>query len=134
MATQLKTNMTQFDIIQVQVGQHLETIAQMFKNPVITVLVRSPDLPNGDFILTNDSFTEVINAVRKMKEAEGVPGMTLSDLVNAHKDLGSIQQFIGNVLPESIQPEDLEAFSQVTTILEKMVVVMKKNAIKHQFT
>lgn len=126
--------MTPLEIVNEKVAQHMNDIALLFKNPLITVLVRSVDLPNGDFILTNDSFTEVINAVRKMKEAEGIPGMTLSDLVNAHKDLGSIQQFIGNILPENIQPDDLKAFSEVATIIEKMVVVMKKNAIKHQFT
>ncbi len=59
--------------------------------------------------------------------------MTIEDLVLIHGDMTLLRQFIGNILPEHVHPEQLEALTGVQTLIEEMIKVMKKNAIAHQF-
>lgn len=36
------------------IAPHLEAIGNLFKNPRVTLLVRTPELPDGDFIMTQE--------------------------------------------------------------------------------
>ena len=50
----------------------LTAIARLFKAPLITIIVRSPDVSNvvGDLVLSNDNPTRVIVALRAQMVAE----------------------------------------------------------------
>lgn len=53
------------------VSSHLNQIASCFvEGSKLTVLVRQPNEPDQDFMLTNDTLTEVINAVERRAKAE----------------------------------------------------------------
>ncbi|MBJ6722401.1 hypothetical protein I2750_19565 [Bacillus sp. PR5] len=52
--------MTEIEMVSKLVADHMDQILSYFKpGKKITVLVRSPDNPDGDFCLTNDDLTEV---------------------------------------------------------------------------
>jgi len=53
---------------------HIDQIAAHFTDPniKITLLVRAPNEPNGDILITNDSFAE-IRAALDRREAAGNP-------------------------------------------------------------
>jgi hypothetical protein len=44
---------------------HLEAIERLFKAPRITLLVRAPQLPNGDILLTQDDEATIIEAITR---------------------------------------------------------------------
>lgn len=44
----------------------LTAIRKLFLNPKLTLIVRSPDLGDGDLILTEDDLDEVVKAIRKL--------------------------------------------------------------------
>ena len=48
-----------------KIEPHLAAIGQLFKNPKITLLVRAPDVEDGDLILTADDPDSVIAALKK---------------------------------------------------------------------
>lgn len=51
---------------------HLATIAQMFNPPVhLTLVVRSPELPDGDMVLTDDDLDLAIGAIENLKLRPG---------------------------------------------------------------
>lgn len=37
---------------------HLVEIGRLFKNPKITLIIRAPDLQDGDVVMTDDTFDE----------------------------------------------------------------------------
>lgn len=47
------------------IAPHLDAIAQHFKNPKITVIVRAPDLADGDFVMSDDAPDAVIASLKK---------------------------------------------------------------------
>jgi hypothetical protein len=53
--------------VQVEIGLHLEQISRLFKNPKITLVVRSPQLNDGDVILTDDNLESVVAAIRNLQ-------------------------------------------------------------------
>lgn len=51
-----------------KVADHMDAILQFFKpGAKIAVLVRQPDAPDQDFLLTNDTPEEIIAAVTRRK-------------------------------------------------------------------
>jgi len=48
-----------------QLMPHIEAIERLFKNPRVTLLVRAPDLPDGDLMLTQDDEATICEAVRR---------------------------------------------------------------------
>lgn len=57
-------------IVQQQVAGHMEDIQSLFKKGAkITVLVRTPDKPDSDFLMTDDNLDEVVAAVQRRKAA-----------------------------------------------------------------
>jgi hypothetical protein len=44
---------------------HLAAIAGLFKNPKVTLVVRAPDLSDGDVVLTDDDLKSVIASLEK---------------------------------------------------------------------
>lgn len=53
--------------IQEHIHPHVCAILELFKSDARFVLmVRSPELPNGGFIATNDSADEICEAVRRL--------------------------------------------------------------------
>lgn len=58
--------MTDLDHVSQLVAEHMDEILALFKpGKKITVLVRSPDNPEGDFCLSNDDLTEVAAMVAR---------------------------------------------------------------------
>lgn len=108
-------------------------ISNLFQNPVLTLIVRADDIPGGSLIITADNVTNSINALKAFRLAMNPQKITIEGLVELHKDLQATLSFIGLVLPENIQPEELEAFTQCSLVIEKMVKQLKKSAIAHQF-
>ena len=52
------------------VAGHMDEILGYFKlGRKITVLVRSPDLPDGDFLMTSDTPDEILAAIQRRKDA-----------------------------------------------------------------
>ena len=50
-----------------EISDHLDAIKALFKNPKLTIVVRNPDLRDGDVIVTNDDLDLVIQAIEKNK-------------------------------------------------------------------
>lgn len=48
-----------------QIVPHLEAIERLFKAPKITLLVRAPNLLDGDLLLTQDDEGAIVEAVRR---------------------------------------------------------------------
>lgn len=57
--------MSDIDFVGTKISHHLNRIAELFKNPKITLVVRSPDLPDGDLIMTHDDLGEVIASLER---------------------------------------------------------------------
>lgn len=52
-------------------ADHLEKIRKLFKSPVkITLLVRTPNMPDQDFMLTDDEFDEIRKALNRREEED----------------------------------------------------------------
>lgn len=45
----------------------LDRIARRFKDPKITLVVRAPELKDGDVVLTNDNLESAIEAIRRLE-------------------------------------------------------------------
>jgi len=50
-----------------EISVHLAEISRLFKNPKITIIVRAPDQPDGDVILSDDDLDRVIAAIENLK-------------------------------------------------------------------
>jgi hypothetical protein len=48
----------------------LDRIARRFRNPKITLIVRAPDLEDGDVVIGNDDLDAAIAAIQRLKERE----------------------------------------------------------------
>jgi len=48
-----------------QLMPHIEAIERLFKEPRVTLLVRAPNLPDGDLLLTQDDEATIGEAVRR---------------------------------------------------------------------
>ncbi len=62
--------------LQTELSEHMAKIAEYFKHPRITLVVRSPELPDGDVVLTDDDLDAAIAAITRLKEhaANYLPG------------------------------------------------------------
>ena len=49
-----------------QIAPHLEAIERLFKSPVLTLVVRAPQLPDGDLVMTQDEPAKIIASVQKL--------------------------------------------------------------------
>ena len=59
---------TKFDlmIVQSEVAHHMEQIEKAFKPGVrLTVLVRTPGFPEGDFVMTSDGLEDAIEMLQR---------------------------------------------------------------------
>lgn len=62
--------MSPLEQVQEAVFQHIERIGTHFKpDAKITVLVRFPDRPNGDFIVTTDELQDIAEMVERRRAA-----------------------------------------------------------------
>lgn len=48
-----------------QLMPHIEAIERLFKFPRVTLLVRAPNLPDGDLLLTQDDGDTICEAIRR---------------------------------------------------------------------
>lgn len=48
-----------------QLMPHIEAIERLFKQPCVTLLVRAPNLPDGDLLLTQDDEATICEAVHR---------------------------------------------------------------------
>ncbi len=125
--------MTNLDAVHKQVSEKLSEIAPLFKNPRLTLLVRSPDLADGDYIATADDLGEVIQAIKKIRD-KGRLDINLDDLVEIHRYLGRfIMACNGGGLIQEINPDELGHIEETQRLIERMVAYMKKKAIAKQF-
>jgi len=60
--------------VREQIERYLNGIGELFKNPKITLVVRAPQLDDGDVVMTNDDLTEAIRAIEKSRAAEAAEG------------------------------------------------------------
>lgn len=49
---------------------HMGEIKLLFKNPKVTIVVRNPDLKDGDLIVTEDNIYDVIASIKKLQERD----------------------------------------------------------------
>lgn len=52
--------------LYIELDGDLRRIARRFKNPKITLIVRNPDLADGDVVLTDDDPQKAIEAIQKL--------------------------------------------------------------------
>ncbi len=64
--------MTAVDLGRVsdQVSWHLEEIRKLFRDPKLTLVVRTPSVPDGEFILTDDELAKVVATLDKHRDAD----------------------------------------------------------------
>lgn len=69
---------------------HLECIGELFRSPLITLVVRAPELDQGrgegDFVLTTDELGHVIQALEHRQTAEMMTHMALMAKINGSKN------------------------------------------------
>ena len=53
---------------QMKISRHLEAIERLFTAPKVTLVIRNPELEDGDLIVTNDSFDDAIEAIKNLKD------------------------------------------------------------------
>jgi len=59
-------------VVQQKVSNHMDSILSNFKSGAkITVIVRIPDEPEQDFMLTNDNPVQAIELIQRRIDAEG---------------------------------------------------------------
>jgi hypothetical protein len=59
--------------VRADCAAHLDRIRRNFKNPKITLIVRSPESDEGDFVLTEDDLDEAIKALERSKARPEIP-------------------------------------------------------------
>jgi len=60
------------DYISDEIADHLDEIAKLFKKPKVTLVVRAPEMPDGegDLVMTDDDLDQVVGAImRRQSEA-----------------------------------------------------------------
>jgi hypothetical protein len=45
----------------------LDSVCRKFKHPKVTLIVRAPELPDGDVVIGNDDLDEAIGAINRLK-------------------------------------------------------------------
>lgn len=55
-------------LVQETINHHLNEIAGLFKAPKITLVVRAPNLPDGDLVMTADDLDQAVAAIQRLKE------------------------------------------------------------------
>ena len=56
-------------IVGQKIQEHMNKIKSMFKSGAeVTVLIRMPDKPEQDFLITNDNLDDIISAIKRSKE------------------------------------------------------------------
>ena len=56
--------------IAAEISDHLDAIKRLWKNPKLTLLIRNPDLQDGDFVMTDDTLEAAISALQKRQKAD----------------------------------------------------------------
>lgn len=60
--------------LRAEAALHLDRIGELFKPPIrLTLLVRSPDLADGDFLLTDDDLDAAVKAIRRLQLRPEIP-------------------------------------------------------------
>lgn len=54
--------------LQSRIAPHLDAIAKLFRNPCVTLFVRAPDLKDGDFVMTTDTYREIITGLQALEK------------------------------------------------------------------
>ena len=54
--------------LHLNLDYYLQRIAGHFKNPKITLVIRNPDLADGDVVLSDDDPEAAIVAIRRLQE------------------------------------------------------------------
>lgn len=117
-----------------QISIKLNECAKFFKNPRLTLVILADDIPKGSMVLTRDNVKNPIEALKVFRHALSGELLSIEDIVDLHKELTKLQQFVGNILPEEISPEKLNTIGDVQELIELIIKSMKKRAISHQFT
>lgn len=56
------------------IAHHLDQIGRFFKNPKITLVVRAPDLADGDLVMTADNLDDAIAAIQRLQARQAKAG------------------------------------------------------------
>lgn len=90
------------------ISPHLDRIGELFKNPKITLLVRTPGEPKADVILTTDSPAEIRAAFNRTYRPERHTGGPAQPSEETGDDVG---QLAGRGLadPASLTPEEIRS-------------------------
>lgn len=62
--------MSDLDIAAREAGHHLEQIQNLFKRAKVTLLCRTPENDEADFMLTDDDPAEAIKAIQRRVAAQ----------------------------------------------------------------
>jgi hypothetical protein len=66
--------MTHLALVQQRVADHMDEIHGYFKPGVkVTVIVRTPDFPERDFMMTADDIPELITLLQRREQAGKTP-------------------------------------------------------------
>jgi len=55
------------DEVQDLIAGHLDEIQTYFKEPKVTILVRTLDQEDGDLCMSNDEFEDIVFAIRRLQ-------------------------------------------------------------------
>lgn len=67
--------------VHAEVAEHAGQVADLFKPGArVTILIRNPQLEDGDIVVSDDSMESVIAAVQRLKEKEEKK-LSLEDLL-----------------------------------------------------
>lgn len=56
--------------LHADLSRDLDSICARFKNPKVTLIVRAPDLEDGDVVIGNDDLDMAIAAIERLKKCE----------------------------------------------------------------
>ena len=59
-------------MIKMRIAEYAGDIAAMFKNPKVTILVRAPDLEDGDVVVSDDDLGQAALALEHLRNT-GIP-------------------------------------------------------------
>ena len=54
--------------LHIELANYCGKIAALFKNPKVTIIVRNPDLPDGDVMVGDDAPESVIAAIERLEQ------------------------------------------------------------------
>lgn len=58
------------DHISDEIADHLDAIKAFFKAPKLTLIVRAPELADGDLVMTDDRIADAVAALERMRPKE----------------------------------------------------------------